>query len=164
MGKQRPGQPIPWKDAKTKNEQIKSLAVEEFLRLWECGKDRDGDVMKWGDEVRNSQANQRLKTKLFNYRSRVCWWCLIMSKRMSRSFLNKLKSCKNLRVLNEILWKGVQMYIFFRWTFLRSLKSKAFCFPFFPTWIRSLHGRNYTWESLHWNHLVTIKCRRQHAI
>jgi glutamate--cysteine ligase catalytic subunit len=45
------GQPLRWDKAKEHADRVRNLGINQFLRIWERLKDRQGDELLWGDEV-----------------------------------------------------------------------------------------------------------------
>ena len=48
MGK---GTPLSWADTKKHSDLVRRVGVKQFLALYKNFKDRNNDVLKWGDEV-----------------------------------------------------------------------------------------------------------------
>jgi hypothetical protein len=46
------GTPYPWSDAKRFAEHVRHHGISQFLHIWDRLKDRYGDELLWGDEVR----------------------------------------------------------------------------------------------------------------
>lgn len=45
---------MPWNEAKQHADYVRKHGIEQFLKIWHRLKDRTGDVLLWGDEVRFS--------------------------------------------------------------------------------------------------------------
>lgn len=43
---------MPWSEAKQHADYVREHGIEQFLKIWHRLKDRTGDVLLWGDEVR----------------------------------------------------------------------------------------------------------------
>jgi hypothetical protein len=52
MGLLALGTPLPWSDAKQHANYIREHGIEQFLHIYHRLKDRTGDRLLWGDEVR----------------------------------------------------------------------------------------------------------------
>lgn len=52
MGLLKQGSVLTWEETKEHAKRIKTLGVEQFLRLWESEVNRNDEEHKWGDEVR----------------------------------------------------------------------------------------------------------------
>jgi glutamate--cysteine ligase catalytic subunit len=52
MGFLNPGTPLGWDDAMKHAEHVRDHGVTQFLHIWDRLKDRQGDELLWGDEVR----------------------------------------------------------------------------------------------------------------
>lgn len=52
MGLLALGTPLPWSEAKKHADYVREHGIEQFLSVWEKLKDRTGDRLMWGDEVR----------------------------------------------------------------------------------------------------------------
>lgn len=46
------GVPLCWEDSKKYAEHVKEHGITQFLNIWDKLKDRQGDQLLWGDEVR----------------------------------------------------------------------------------------------------------------
>jgi glutamate--cysteine ligase catalytic subunit len=45
------GTPLTWEEAKKLAEHVREHGIAQFLAIWNKLKDREGDELKWGDEV-----------------------------------------------------------------------------------------------------------------
>lgn len=54
MGLLTEGSPLTWEETKALAEHVRQHGVEQFINLYSKLRDRTGDVLKWGDEVRFS--------------------------------------------------------------------------------------------------------------
>jgi len=52
MGLLDVGTPLPWEEAKLYADAIRRDGIEQFISIWKRLKDRHGDELLWGDEVR----------------------------------------------------------------------------------------------------------------
>lgn len=52
MGLLSEGKPLSWPETKKKAGVVQRVGVKQFLALYHRLKDRKGDLLKWGDEVR----------------------------------------------------------------------------------------------------------------
>jgi glutamate--cysteine ligase catalytic subunit len=52
MGLLNLGTPLDWNDAKKYAEHVREHGIAQFLHIWDRLKDRQGDELLWGDEVR----------------------------------------------------------------------------------------------------------------
>lgn len=55
MGLLSLGTPLPWADAKQYADHVRQHGITQFLNIWDRLKDRQGDELLWGDEVRSSR-------------------------------------------------------------------------------------------------------------
>lgn len=46
------GTPLVWDEAKQYADHVRSHGITQFLHIWDRLKDREGDELLWGDEVR----------------------------------------------------------------------------------------------------------------
>ncbi|KAL1140373.1 hypothetical protein AAG570_000305 [Ranatra chinensis] len=51
MGLLTEGSPLSWEETKQLAEHVRSLGIKQFISMYHKLKDRQGDVLKWGDEV-----------------------------------------------------------------------------------------------------------------
>lgn len=51
MGLLSEGNPLSWEETKKLADHVRKHGIEQFIHLYERVKDRQGDVLKWGDEV-----------------------------------------------------------------------------------------------------------------
>ena len=65
MGLLSEGRPLSWPETKSKGWIVHKYGLEQFITIYKRLKDRKGDTLKWGDEVRieymsylNSAAEQ----------------------------------------------------------------------------------------------------------
>lgn len=52
MGLLFAGKPLSWDDSKAYHEYVREHGITQFLNLWDKFKDREGDTLLWGDEVK----------------------------------------------------------------------------------------------------------------
>lgn len=52
MGLLTEGSPLSWDETKALAEHVRQHGIEQFINLYSKLRDRTGDVLKWGDEVR----------------------------------------------------------------------------------------------------------------
>ena len=52
MGLLSLGTPLAWNDAKKHADHVREHGITQFLNIWDRLKDRYGDELLWGDEVR----------------------------------------------------------------------------------------------------------------
>jgi glutamate--cysteine ligase catalytic subunit len=52
MGLLSAGTPLPWFEAKKYADHVRNHGITQFLHTWDRLKDRQGDKLLWGDEVR----------------------------------------------------------------------------------------------------------------
>ncbi|ELU37711.1 hypothetical protein AG1IA_08263 [Rhizoctonia solani AG-1 IA] len=48
------GTPLSWEEGKKHADYIREHGITQFLNVWRKLKDREGDTLLWGDEVRSS--------------------------------------------------------------------------------------------------------------
>lgn len=51
MGLLSEGSPLSWEETKKLSDHVRKHGVIQFINLYKKLKDRQGDVLKWGDEV-----------------------------------------------------------------------------------------------------------------
>lgn len=51
MGLLSEGRPLSWEETKALADHVRQHGIEQFIHLYERLRDRQGDVLKWGDEV-----------------------------------------------------------------------------------------------------------------
>jgi glutamate--cysteine ligase catalytic subunit len=54
MGLLTEGSPLSWEETKALADHVRQHGVVQFINLYKRLRDRQGDVLKWGDEVRSS--------------------------------------------------------------------------------------------------------------
>lgn len=47
------GTPLTWEQAKQYADHVREHGITQFLNIWDRFKDREGDTLLWGDEVRS---------------------------------------------------------------------------------------------------------------
>ena len=52
MGLLYQGTTLPWDDAKIYADHVRNHGITQFMNIWDRLKDRHGDELLWGDEVR----------------------------------------------------------------------------------------------------------------
>ena len=60
MGLLYQGTTLSWDDAKNYADHVRYHGISQFTHIWDKLKDRQGDELLWGDEVRLSPPNRRL--------------------------------------------------------------------------------------------------------
>jgi glutamate--cysteine ligase catalytic subunit len=58
MGLLSLGTPLKWEDAKKHADHVRTHGIAQFLSIWNKLKDRQGDELLWGDEVRAKPARR----------------------------------------------------------------------------------------------------------
>ena len=58
MGLQVEGQALSWEDTKKQSKKVREYGIQQFIQMFSRIKDRRGDVMKWGDEVRQKDDTE----------------------------------------------------------------------------------------------------------
>lgn len=53
MGLLTEGQPLSWEETKQLADHVREHGIDQFVNLYHQLLDRKGDVLKWGDEVKN---------------------------------------------------------------------------------------------------------------
>lgn len=56
MGLLTEGSPLSWDETHKLANHVREHGIQQFIHLYERLRDRQGDILKWGDEVR-SHAN-----------------------------------------------------------------------------------------------------------
>lgn len=51
MGLLSEGSPLDWEDTKKLADHVREHGIIQFINLYKRLRDRQGDVLKWGDEV-----------------------------------------------------------------------------------------------------------------
>lgn len=51
MGLLTEGSPLSWEETKQLSKHVQQHGIEQFIHLYERLRDRQGDILKWGDEV-----------------------------------------------------------------------------------------------------------------
>lgn len=51
MGLLSEGSPLSWEETKKLSPHVREHGIEQFIHLYARLRDRQGDVLKWGDEV-----------------------------------------------------------------------------------------------------------------
>lgn len=51
MGLLSEGRPLNWEETKSLAEHVRKHGIEQFISLYARLRDRQGDILKWGDEV-----------------------------------------------------------------------------------------------------------------
>jgi glutamate--cysteine ligase catalytic subunit len=51
MGLLSEGSPLSWQETKALSGHVRKHGVTQFINLYKRVRDRQGDVLKWGDEV-----------------------------------------------------------------------------------------------------------------
>jgi glutamate--cysteine ligase catalytic subunit len=51
MGLLTEGSPLSWKETKNLSEHVRQHGIVQFINLYKRLRDRQGDILKWGDEV-----------------------------------------------------------------------------------------------------------------
>lgn len=51
MGLLTEGSPLSWEETKKLSKHVQEHGIEQFIHLYERLRDRQGDILKWGDEV-----------------------------------------------------------------------------------------------------------------
>jgi glutamate--cysteine ligase catalytic subunit len=54
------GTPLVWDEAKTYADHVRAHGITQFLNIWDRLKDRHGDELLWGDEVRHWLFSMRV--------------------------------------------------------------------------------------------------------
>lgn len=58
MGLLSQGSPLNWEETKKYADHIRKHGIIQFLNIYNKLKDRQKDVLKWGDEVRNTRRER----------------------------------------------------------------------------------------------------------
>lgn len=51
MGLLSEGSPLDWTETERLKEHVRENGIEQFIQLYHSLKDRQGDILRWGDEV-----------------------------------------------------------------------------------------------------------------
>lgn len=52
MGLLTEGNPLSWEETKKLSKHVRDHGIQQFINMYSRLRDRTGDVLKWGDEVR----------------------------------------------------------------------------------------------------------------
>ena len=63
MGLLSQGSPLNWEETKKYADHIRKHGIIQFLNIYNKVKDRQKDVLKWGDEVSTDRMNERMNGK-----------------------------------------------------------------------------------------------------
>ena len=74
------GTPLVWDEAKQYADHVRTHGITQFLHIWDRLKDREGDELLWGDEVRLHSVLALLYIYGFN-RSNTWLFLLTIMKR-----------------------------------------------------------------------------------
>lgn len=55
MGLLSKGEPLNWEETKALADHVREHGITQFINIYHNLKDRQGDCLKWGDEVRTMQ-------------------------------------------------------------------------------------------------------------
>ena len=66
MGLLSEGSPLSWEETKKLADHVRKHGVSQFINLYKKLRDRQGDVLKWGDEVSCICLNQKFCYNLKN--------------------------------------------------------------------------------------------------
>lgn len=61
MGLLYQGTTLTWDEAKKHADHVRNHGIAQFLHIWDRLKDRQGDELLWGDEVRILARDWRLR-------------------------------------------------------------------------------------------------------
>lgn len=59
MGLLTQGTPLTWEEAKKYADHVREHGIIQFLNIYNKVKERQKDVLKWGDEVRTEKMSRR---------------------------------------------------------------------------------------------------------
>jgi len=88
------GTPLTWDEAKKYAEHVRSHGITQFLHTWDRLKDRTGDELLWGDEVRlvlRSSGHVFLHRPVTLHRSNTWWLHSTTPRKMQNCLYAKLK-------------------------------------------------------------------------
>jgi hypothetical protein len=51
MGLLTEGSPLSWEETKKLSQHVREHGIQQFIHLYARLRDRQGDILKWGDEV-----------------------------------------------------------------------------------------------------------------
>lgn len=75
MGLLTDGHPLSWEETKKLNQHVRKHGIQQFINLYQRLKDRQGDELKWGDEV----------SLTYVYILLLCFYCIVCE--IKRDFL-----------------------------------------------------------------------------
>lgn len=58
MGLLTEGSPLSWEETKKYSKHVREHGIKQFIHLYRRLKDRQDDVLKWGDEVMKISSSQ----------------------------------------------------------------------------------------------------------
>lgn len=64
MGLLTEGTPLTWEETKNLATHVRKHGIQQFIHLYRRLKDRQGDVLKWGDEVSTVMKSSTLNVIL----------------------------------------------------------------------------------------------------
>jgi len=95
MGLLALGTPLPWDEAKKYADHVRTHGITQFLAIWERLKDRTGDELLWGDEVRCKSVGDLDNSNLLPYRLNT-WSSSSTRRRRTRNYpCARLRSSRN---------------------------------------------------------------------
>ena len=73
MGLLSQGSPLNWEETKKYADHIRKHGIIQFLNIYNKVKDRQKDVLKWGDEVSTDRMNERMNGKGWSWTHPIDW-------------------------------------------------------------------------------------------
>jgi len=70
------GTPLVWDEAKHYADHVRTHGITQFLHIWDRLKDRQGDELLWGDEVRC--ISSRVSNNIFYDFNRSNTWSFLL--------------------------------------------------------------------------------------
>lgn len=77
------GTPLVWDEAKQYADHVRTHGITQFLHIWDRLKDREGDELLWGDEVRLYPVSSLLYIYDFNRSNTWSFLLTIMKRTLS---------------------------------------------------------------------------------
>lgn len=77
------GTPLVWDEAEQYADHVRTHGITQFLHIWDRLKDREGDELLWGDEVRRYSVSTLLCIYDFNRSNTWSFLSTIMKRMLS---------------------------------------------------------------------------------
>jgi hypothetical protein len=71
MGLLAIGKALTWEEAQAQADHVRWHGIQQFLHVWDQLKNRNGDGLLWGDEVRPGAGKRRFRTECACHADRI---------------------------------------------------------------------------------------------